>query len=100
MEMAGIRAAIEQYEATYAAYPIGEPAFVLKKLVGDNPNKIVFLNISPKSTNSAGRYVDPWGTPYEFMFDSTNRVTLRSPGKNKVLGDEDDVITSNSETDR
>lgn len=100
MEMAGIPAAIEQYKLAYGAYPHGEPAFVLQKLLGDNPNTIVFLNISPKSTNSAGGYVYPWGTPYDFMFDSTDLVTIRSAGKNKIFGDKDDVTTSIPETDR
>lgn len=60
----------------------------------------MFLNISPRSTNNAGQFVDPWGTPYDIVFESTNRVTIKSAGKDKVFSDKDDVVMTWPESHR
>jgi hypothetical protein len=58
----------------------------------------VFLSIPARSTNNAGQLIDPWGTPYEIIFEPTNYVTIRSAGKNKTFGDEDDVTMNTQRT--
>jgi hypothetical protein len=63
-------------------------------LSGDNPLKITFFVSGAWNTNSSGEFVDPWQTPYKLTVESTNRVTIRSAGKNKVFGDDDDVEMS------
>jgi len=64
--------------------------------VGNNPKKKVFLNIPERSTNSAGEFVDPWGTSYRIIIESTNHVAIQSAGMNRIFGDNDDVTMSTS----
>jgi Type II secretion system (T2SS), protein G len=99
IEITWLKAAIGQYEATYGVYPTGDPALVLKMLLGENPRKIVFLIISPKSTNSIGEFVDPWGTPYGICFPLTNSFVISSAGKDKKFGDADDIIFNSVSND-
>jgi hypothetical protein len=90
MEMAVLKGALENYASTYGMYPTGAPAIVLKTLLGDNPRRIAFLNINPRSINSNGEYVDPWGTPYKIEIGGETNVFVRSAGPNRKFGDKDD----------
>ncbi|MEI7901018.1 MAG: type II secretion system protein [bacterium] len=57
------------YEAAYDDWPVqmeGDDLVAtadnLKELLGDNPDKAVYLN----AQTASGAFVDPWGTPYHF----------------------------------
>jgi general secretion pathway protein G len=57
------------YEAAYDDWPVDVtgadlPANManLKELLGDNPDKAVYLNAQMVN----GQFLDPWGTPYHF----------------------------------
>ena len=88
--------ALRYYEAEYDQYPPGSSSEILQVLVGNNPKKKVFLSIPERFTNSTGEFIDPWGTPYRILFESTNHVTIQSAGKNRIFGDHDDVTMSTS----
>ena len=96
MEMQQFLSAMESYQSLYGDYPAGKPSGILTALRGSNPQKIIFLNVDTR-TNSSGELVDPWETPYQVVFDSTNHFTIQSAGKNKRFGDEDDFKLSSSE---
>jgi hypothetical protein len=96
IEMRSLLGALRHYEADYDKYPSGDSPEILQALLGSNPRMIVLLTIPPRSTNNAGQFVDPWGTPYEIAFESTNHVTIRSAGNNRTFGDKDDVTMSTS----
>ena len=97
IEMRSLIRALQYYEAEYDRYPSGSSSEMLQALWGKNPKKKVFLSIPERSTNETGEFVDPWGTPYRIIFESTNRVTIRSAGKNRIFGDNDDVTISKSQ---
>jgi hypothetical protein len=81
---------LKTYESTYGSYPDGGPAVILKKLSGDNPQNIKFLNVPSNSVSSAGEFLDPWGTPYSITL--TNGVFIVSAGKDKKFGSKDDLV--------
>lgn len=94
IEMHAFAQALKMYHVEYDCFPSGNSSGILQTLLGSNPRKTIFINIPARSTNNAGQFVDPWGTPYEIAFESTNRVTIRSVGNNKTFGDKDDVTMS------
>ena len=90
LEMAKLNLAIAQYESVYGTHPPGNPAFVLNTLLGDNPRRIAFLITDPRSINSNGEYVDPWGPHYKIEIGGETNVFIRSAGPNRKFGDKDD----------
>lgn len=96
MEMSSLLFAMQQYAAKYDHYPSGNASQISAALLGDNPDKLQFMKVGQAGTNSRGELTDPWQTSYRIVFDSTNHFTIRSAGKNKVFGDQDDYELSNS----
>jgi hypothetical protein len=94
MQINELASAMESFRAKFGTYPTGDTADVLRALQGANREKTVFLSVSSNQVDSAGRLLDPWWTPYEVVVTSTNRAFIRSAGKNKHFGDEDDVASS------
>jgi hypothetical protein len=88
--------AMRQYGAQYDRYPSGNASEILAALLGKNPDKLQFIMLGQSRTNSRGELTDPWQTPYRIVFDSTNHFTIRSAGKNKKFGDQDDYELSSS----
>ncbi len=82
VETAQIRAALDAYQATFGAFPVGETSAVFRALRGDNPRKIVFLQCRAESVSPDGGVLDPWGTPYKVYF-SGKEPLIRSAGPNK-----------------
>jgi hypothetical protein len=52
-------------------------------LAGSNPSKTVYLPISDKQYQ-AGKFVDPWGTPYRIDTSNPDFPWMYSFGKNKI----------------
>jgi Type II secretion system (T2SS), protein G len=98
-EIASLTYALKNYESSNGIYPIGENALILKKLLGDNLQKTVFVHIKASSINTNGEYLDPWGTPYAINFPATNSFVISSAGKNKIFGDPDDIIFNSVSND-
>lgn len=90
---------IEGYRQEFGGYPTGENASIIRVLTGDNPKGLRLFYLRACSTNGNGQLIDPWVTPYQFIFDSTNRFTIRSAGKNKTLGDADDIVFNSVSND-
>ncbi len=36
---------------------------------GANPLRLPFVSLPPNALDAGGRFIDPWGNPYKFMFD-------------------------------
>lgn len=79
VEVHAFHSAIEAYFREYSKWPPGEGKIAFRLVqclmgvpspVTDNPRKRIFLSLSAISTNSAGNFVDPWGTQYEVGLDS------------------------------
>ena len=92
MEVFNIIAALRQYEIEFGAFPIGDRIQVLKLLRGENPREIIFFHVAPERVNSKGEFMDGWGTPYDIQILSSNSVSVRSAGSNKIFGDKDDIV--------
>jgi prepilin-type N-terminal cleavage/methylation domain-containing protein len=69
------------YEAAYDGWPMPPPAggaeieateSVLKELLGQGQNKVVFLNAQLKD----GALRDPWGQPYKLRFKSQTQSDI------------------------
>jgi prepilin-type N-terminal cleavage/methylation domain-containing protein len=94
-ELKSIETAVKAYMNEYSKLPIddgeqGDPDFettesyskdfVIKKLTGDNPRKIVFL----ESSSSDGTFLNPWDKQYLMWIDSNydNEIKI---GTNTIL---------------
>jgi hypothetical protein len=99
LEMSELVFGMEGHHHEFGSYPSGMPAEILAVLFGNNPQKLVFLSVGKANTNSTGEFIDPWRTPYQIIFDSSNHFTIWSAGKNKRFGDGDDFRKSNWKTD-
>lgn len=82
VEIANVQAALSDYHSTFGRYPADLNRDITRELLGDNPQKLVFLNARPKQTNTLGELVDPWGTPYRIT--TTNGVMVYSCGKDQL----------------
>lgn len=86
LETTQLRAALDSYEATFGAFPVGDSSAVFRALRGDNPRKIVFFQCRAESISPDGGMLDPWGTPYKIYF-SGKKPLIRSAGPNKQFDD-------------
>jgi len=83
---------IENYKQEFGSYPTGESANVVKVLAGENPKHLRLFYPHAKSTNRNNEFIDPWETPYRFVFDATNHFKVRSAGVDRTFGDPDDIV--------
>lgn len=67
-------------------------ASVMAALMGDNPKSLVFFPEKHASLNAQGELMDRWGTPYYFHALSGKQMEIVSPGPDKKLGNDDDLI--------
>lgn len=77
---------IQQYKEFVGTYPTGNNAAITKALLGQTEKKVLILAVRRSDLNDKGEIVDPWGTPLQFYF-STTEVLLRSAGPNKAFED-------------
>ena len=90
-EVQSLKMALEKYMRDYRQPPVGAgsdtpsttTATIGRMLRGEsvggmNSRKQRYMEISPKSLNAAGDFVDPWGTAYQFVCDGNrdNKVTV------------------------
>ena len=99
LDLTMLHAEIVNYQNEFGGYPNGNNAQVLKKLFGDNPERIEFLRPKNMSINKAGEFLDPWGTPYIINFLSTNGFIIASAGRDKIFGDADDIVFNSVSND-
>ena len=72
--------------------------------VAMNPERFVFLEICDYEIEN-GEYIDPWGNPYHFVFDTRNgseQFYMWSNGQNGIneFGEGDDVCSWKSSKDK
>jgi len=93
-------AAVSAYHAEYHEFPKGGNAEVLRQLLGENPNRTIFLSelvpYNPSSwppvlsVDQQSRVVDGWGRPVRFRPGPINCVD--SAGADGVIGTPDDIV--------
>lgn len=75
------------YQTEYGRPLAGTPAHLLSVLLGDNPRKIAFIEVSPERINKQGEFTDAWGTPFKVIPKPTDktpdRLGVYSFGKDK-----------------
>jgi hypothetical protein len=77
---------IQQYKEFVGSYPTGNNTAITKALLGQTEKKVLILAVRRSDINDKGEIVDPWGTPLQFYF-STTEVLIRSAGPNKAFED-------------
>jgi hypothetical protein len=89
-DVSTISAAVKSYQVEYEMPPSGKHAAMLRALLGDNPRKIVFVDVDPvknpnvpKNGLANGLWYDPWGSPYRIEVSDPKNPRVWSPGKNK-----------------
>jgi len=76
--------AAKAYTTEYGKPLEGSELAQLKALEGDNPRKIVFIEVDPKHTTKGGIFLDPWGTPYVYDLSKPSGAWAYSFGRNKI----------------
>ena len=71
--------------------PFGDNREITGKLLGRNPNGIIFLQPDNRALNSRGELCDRWGTPFHFHAESGTRMEVRSAGPDRKFWTEDDA---------
>jgi hypothetical protein len=74
--------ALSAYKSEYGDYPQGSVQFIISSLLGSNPRKIVFIELSHSQLKN-GLYIDPWGTPLNIDL-THDKPHVWSCGKNKI----------------
>ena len=78
--------------ANQGYYPTGSNLDVTYALLGQNYQKVAFLPASHPRVSEQGQLIDQWGTPYDFHFESSTQVSIRSGGPDKEVYTDDDII--------
>ena len=78
--------------ANQGYYPTGSNLDVTNALLGQNYQKVAFLPASHPRVSEQGQLIDQWGTPYDFHFESSTQVSIRSGGPDKEVYTDDDII--------
>lgn len=74
------------------ALPLGANAEIAAALRGQGRhNREAFLKDAHPAFNSAGEFIDRWGTPLVFHAESRDRVSIRSAGPDGLVWTEDDL---------
>jgi type II secretory pathway pseudopilin PulG len=79
-------------------YPRGTPAEIAALLRGQsvgeqNPQKLDYIEAEAHEINANGELIDPWGTPYRFLFKPSARVYSCGPNRLDERGDGDDITS-------
>jgi hypothetical protein len=89
------------YRMAFEENPVAaDNASVMAALMGDNPKSLVFFSEKHPSLNAQGELMDRWGTPYYFHALSGKQMEIVSPGSDKLLGTDDDMIHTQRDGDQ
>jgi len=72
--------------------PFGDNREITGKLLGQNPNGIIFLQPDNRAINAEGELVDRWGTPFFFHAESGTKMEIRSAGPDRIMRTPDDAL--------
>jgi hypothetical protein len=92
--------ALGAYRAQYSSVSQADNVAILRQLLGDNPDKTVFIEAprvyDPSSwppafaTDPHGRVVDGWNTPLRFRFG--DQIRVESAGEDRQFDTPDDLV--------
>lgn len=99
LELVSLGTALEAYQSKYLIFPEGSAVEIVKALLGDNPEKIKFLDVRASDLSPAGEFLDPWKTPFTINFSPTKSFVLSSAGKDNIWGNKDDIIFKSGSKD-
>jgi hypothetical protein len=90
-----LRTACEGYRMEYGTWsPTFENYRLVECLLGNNPRKIQFINLTPKQFSRNKEVLDAWGTPIRITMPNQT-LFLVSSGRDKIFGSKDDVFWPN-----
>lgn len=73
------------FKVEYGSYPEGSIREILNQVSGENPKKIVFIELEPRKMSSDGIFLDPWRHPYQInLVDDPKTPHVWSLGKNGI----------------
>jgi len=81
---------LEAYAAVFGKLPTGSTAQICAALRGTSPENRVVENYQQ---NSAGEFLDPWGTPYRISTDNGARAFSCGPNRQDEHGTGDDLVS-------
>ena len=88
------------YRMAFTENPVAaDNQSVMASLMGENPRSLVFFPADHPSLNGQGELMDRWGTPYYFHALSGKEMEIVSPGQDKLLGNDDDLIHTQRNAD-
>jgi type II secretory pathway pseudopilin PulG len=78
--------------------PTGRPAQIAALLRGENiggqnPKRLDYVEASLGEMNSAGEFIDPWGTPYRISSGADARAYSCGPNRQDENGEGDDICS-------
>ena len=100
VKLAALSTALRYYWTEYEEFPKGDLRELLavlqsKNTDGQNPRKILFLELRSGDLDRNGNLVDGWGHPFVLTTtDDRRKITVKSLGKNGVddQGKPDDMV--------
>lgn len=89
----------ESYRSHFGAFPSGEdnPQFMYA-LMGANPGRLPIFPLNHPRLSEDGALLDAWKSPFFFHIISHDHIEIRSPGADREIYTEDDIIVSNRPT--
>jgi len=86
-----IKSACLAYRSEFGAFPTGTVTVIFHLLSGSNTRNLMFIDINSAHVTTNGVMTDPWHTPYSVFFPDATNVVVRSAGKDKIFGTQDDI---------
>jgi hypothetical protein len=90
--------ALRGFAAENGHLPTGTQAQIAKLLRGENiggqnPKRLDYVEASLSEMNSAGEFIDPWGTPYRISDQGDARAYSCGPNRQDENGEGDDICS-------
>ena len=86
----------ESYRSHFGTFPTGEdnPQF-MHALMGANPGRLPIFPLTHPRLSEKGALLDVWNSPFIFHLISRDHIEIRSPGPDREIYTEDDILTTN-----
>lgn len=91
-DLEAIALMFRDYRTLTGENPVGNPAEIMKALMGGNPKNAVLGPQQGQQLNDRGELLDHWGTPYFFHQLSKDVMEIRSAGADQNLWTRDDIV--------
>jgi hypothetical protein len=92
-DLDAVRSMLRDFRSVEGENPVGTNAEIMRALTGDNKKGAKLGPPEGLNLNANGELVDQWGTPFFFHQLSKVEMEIRSAGPDRVLWDEDDLVT-------